>query len=55
MNDTLLIIFKKDGYAIICEDGSNMMFVDRTETQGIKSLKEAISVCVSHGYKFEVV
>ncbi len=55
MTDKLLIIYKKDGFAIICEDGTDMSFVDKTKTSGIADVKTAIAICNSHGYAFEVV
>jgi len=51
----LIIYFGPKGYNIATEDGEPMEFVDGSQTQGITDLKEAISQCVRHDYKFEVV
>lgn len=55
MLNKLLIMYKKDGYSITCEDGTEMAFVDKTKTTGISDLNTAIAICVSHDYKFEVI
>ncbi len=55
MTDKLLIIYKKDGFAIICQDGTDMEFVDKTRTSGISDAKTAVAICVSHGYQCEIV
>lgn len=57
MNYTLKIIYMSDGtYSIFTEDGINPMeFIDKTESTGYKTLKDAIKVCVDHDYKFEII
>jgi hypothetical protein len=53
---TLLIIYKKDGYNIMLDDGvTPMEFIDGASTQNIPTLRDAIDICVEHGYKFEVI
>lgn len=53
---TLYIHFLSDGYHIMLDDGiTPMEFVDKTRTTGLATLKEAINICVEHGYQFEVV
>lgn len=54
-NSKLLIYFGANGYNIICQDGTPMEFTDKTNTQGIKTLAEAISICTNHYYSFEVL
>ena len=52
----LYIHFLSNGFNIMLEDGiTPMEFVDKTPTIGIKTLKEAINICIEHGYQFEVV
>jgi hypothetical protein len=52
----LQIHFLKNGYSIMIDDGiTPMEFVDKTPTSGIPTLKEAIGICIDHGYQFEVI
>jgi len=54
-NNKLIICYTPSGYNIMCEDGTPMVFVDGSKTEGIHDLKYAIKICVGHGYQFEVV
>lgn len=52
----LLIQYRVDGYTITCSDGiTEMGFVDGTKTTSIPTLKEAIDICVEHGYSYEII
>lgn len=52
----LLIQYRSNGYNITCSDGiTEMEFVDGTKTTDIPSLKEAVDICIEHGYDYEVV
>ena len=52
----LLIQYRVDGYTITCSDGiTEMGFTDGTKTTEIPSLKDAINICVEHGYTYEIL
>ena len=51
----LLIMYCNGGYMITMENGDQMEFLDNDPTSGIKTLREAIDICVKNEYPFEIV